>query len=322
MSIPVSKYHLGEDWNAESGGNTDCGLPVYSVANGTSSYADIASGWGRVLIVRHTLPDGSQVESLYGHLASFAKTSGDVARGDQIGTIGDGSEGGATYPCHLHLEIRTAACPNWGRAGQATGGTTSKAAGWTDPSDFIDSKRQVLGLNDGLVAYYPFNGNADDASGNGNDGIVNGARPTTDRFGRSSSAYRFTLTQNIQSARNIGIAGNAERTISLWFEAGAWPDIVDGIEVADNVSWAVHWDAPRYCFQMQPWCLSFFDGRLTLIMCKAKRLPMFWAAGTISSGLTRQIWEARVFIWMAGFSSTTLAGMVRLPICSTRSTPH
>ena len=35
---------------------------------------------------------------------------------------------------------------------------------------------QLLGtLNNGLVAYYPFNGNANDESGNGNDGIVNGA---------------------------------------------------------------------------------------------------------------------------------------------------
>ena len=34
---------------------------------------------------------------------------------------------------------------------------------------------QLLGTHNGLVAYYPFNGNANDESGNGNDGIVNGA---------------------------------------------------------------------------------------------------------------------------------------------------
>src|SRR5438105_4680160 len=31
--------HLGEDWNKNSGGNTDCGEPVYAVANGIITYA-------------------------------------------------------------------------------------------------------------------------------------------------------------------------------------------------------------------------------------------------------------------------------------------
>lgn len=45
-------------------------------------------------------------------------------------------------------------------------------------------------LNDGLVAYYPFNGNADDESGNGLHGTVyGGATLTEDRFGIADSAY-------------------------------------------------------------------------------------------------------------------------------------
>lgn len=43
----------------------------------------------------------------------------------------------------------------------------------------------------GLVGYWPFNGNATDVSGNGNNGIVNGATLTTDRFGNQNSAYSF-----------------------------------------------------------------------------------------------------------------------------------
>ena len=35
----------------------------------------------------------------------------------------------------------------------------------------------------GLVGYWPFNGNANDDSGNGNNGTVNGATPSADRFG-------------------------------------------------------------------------------------------------------------------------------------------
>jgi hypothetical protein len=48
-----------------------------------------------------------------------------------------------------------------------------------------------LSLADGLVAYYPFDGNANDLSGNGNHGVVNGAALTTDRFENASSAYQF-----------------------------------------------------------------------------------------------------------------------------------
>jgi hypothetical protein len=43
----------------------------------------------------------------------------------------------------------------------------------------------------GLVAYYPFNGNANDVSGNGNSGVVFGATLTEDRFGSPNSAYSF-----------------------------------------------------------------------------------------------------------------------------------
>lgn len=43
----------------------------------------------------------------------------------------------------------------------------------------------------GLVAWYPFTGNADDLSGNNHHAVVNGAMQTTDRFGNKFSAYEF-----------------------------------------------------------------------------------------------------------------------------------
>ena len=42
-----------------------------------------------------------------------------------------------------------------------------------------------------LVAYYPLDGDAADASGNGRDGTVTGATLTQDRFGNSDAAYQF-----------------------------------------------------------------------------------------------------------------------------------
>ena len=46
-------------------------------------------------------------------------------------------------------------------------------------------------LTDGLIAYYPFNGNAEDASGNGFHAEVHGAVLTKDKAGNADSAYQF-----------------------------------------------------------------------------------------------------------------------------------
>ncbi|AXY74005.1 hypothetical protein D3H65_08415 [Paraflavitalea soli] len=49
-----------------------------------------------------------------------------------------------------------------------------------------------VNLTQGLMAYYPFNGNANDVSGNGNHGLIrNGTTLTADRFGAPNSAYYF-----------------------------------------------------------------------------------------------------------------------------------
>jgi hypothetical protein len=52
---------------------------------------------------------------------------------------------------------------------------------------------------EGLVGWWPFNGNANDESGNGTDGVVTGATLTTDRFGSVNSAYNFNGTSDFIS---------------------------------------------------------------------------------------------------------------------------
>lgn len=49
-------------------------------------------------------------------------------------------------------------------------------------------------LTNGLVLFYPFNANANDESGHGNDGIVSGATLGTNRFGAVGNSYVFTAT--------------------------------------------------------------------------------------------------------------------------------
>jgi hypothetical protein len=47
-------------------------------------------------------------------------------------------------------------------------------------------------LTEGLVGYWPLDGNGDDASGNGTHGtVVGNVTPTADRFGTAASAMNF-----------------------------------------------------------------------------------------------------------------------------------
>lgn len=68
----------------------------------------------------------------------------------------------------------------------------------------------------GLMAFYPFNGNANDESGNGNHGVVNGASLTIDRFGNPGKAYRFNNPNHIV-VNNSNLFGN-EFSVSYWFK--------------------------------------------------------------------------------------------------------
>jgi murein DD-endopeptidase MepM/ murein hydrolase activator NlpD len=128
--------HLGEDWNKNSGGNTDCGEPVYAIGNGVITYAkDAGIGWGNVVIIEHKLPDGKKVQSLYGHLQEILKTEGEVKKREKIGTIGNAN---GKYLCHLHLEIRDESCLSWNIVFV---GYSPIRSGWLDPSEFIDKYR-------------------------------------------------------------------------------------------------------------------------------------------------------------------------------------
>jgi hypothetical protein len=67
----------------------------------------------------------------------------------------------------------------------------------------------------GLVGYWPFSGNANDESGNGNNGTVNGATLTTDRYGNANSAYNFITNSDIIQNQNFNMTSQ-NFTISVW----------------------------------------------------------------------------------------------------------
>ena len=80
-------------------------------------------------------------------------------------------------------------------------------------------------LTNGLMAYYPFNGNANDVSGNGNNGTVQGATLASDRFTQASSAYSFDgVNDQIEVAHSASISPTNEVTVAAWIRPLAYED--------------------------------------------------------------------------------------------------
>jgi hypothetical protein len=94
----------------------------------------------------------------------------------------------------------------------------------------VTSSNAVLTVNpgppilftNGLVAYYPFNGNADDASENGMGGVVHGATLTADRFGIPNSAYSFNGTSAYIETINL-LPDMQSASASCWINIAAPP---------------------------------------------------------------------------------------------------
>lgn len=86
-------------------------------------------------------------------------------------------------------------------------GNTSKISVTTSIPDYVPKY--------GLVGWWPFNGNTNDASGNGHDCSNYGCQLRSDRFGQQNSAYYFSNTYMI--ANNTSDLVFYEATINVWF---------------------------------------------------------------------------------------------------------
>jgi hypothetical protein len=74
-------------------------------------------------------------------------------------------------------------------------------------------------LTNGLVAFYSFDGNADDQSGSANNGTVFGATLTVDRFGFSNAAYSFNGINNYIEVPDSPTLRVQQLTLSAWVKS-------------------------------------------------------------------------------------------------------
>jgi Concanavalin A-like lectin/glucanases superfamily len=70
----------------------------------------------------------------------------------------------------------------------------------------------------GLIGYWPFTDNAKDASGNGHNGVVDGAVLDNDRDGVANSSYSFNGISNVIKVPATGITNVKKTTVSAWIK--------------------------------------------------------------------------------------------------------
>ncbi len=180
----ISGFHSGVDYSSAAG-DGDLGDNIRSAGNGTVVYAGYHSAsWGNVVMIRHTLPNGTYVTTLYGHLDSILVASGDVVMGQVIGTIGDARAPGSSngpYDAHLHFSVFLGALTAVPRGYTTTADSTPTSNGFVDPVWFLNGYSSnglvlhgTLGNDSGRNAIH--GGAGDDVifDGNGADTIYGG----------------------------------------------------------------------------------------------------------------------------------------------------
>ena len=88
----------------------------------------------------------------------------------------------------------------------------------------------------GLLSWWPFNGNANDESGNNNNGTVNGAALTTDLNGVNNKAYSFNGSSDFIQTNLVGPIGNSSRSVSYWMNSSSNQQYMTVLGYGDNVT--------------------------------------------------------------------------------------
>lgn len=91
----------------------------------------------------------------------------------------------------------------------------------------------------GLQAFWPFTGNANDITANAYASTIFGATLTTDRFGNPNAAYAFNGVSDYIVSSYTGIQGNAARAVSFWAKK------IDN-STCSAVSWGGNVQGTRY----------------------------------------------------------------------------
>ncbi len=131
----------------------------------------------------------------------------------------------------------------------------------------------------GLIGWWPFNGNANDESGNGNNGTVNGATLTSDKNGKINSAYSFNGLNNYISTSRTSLSNFS---FSIWFNTAQiepYSSLID----AYKENWEIYLSSLRPTFTTfsSPSKYAEYISDQSIIKNKWNHLVCTFSSGTV-----------------------------------------
>ena len=144
----------------------------------------------------------------------------------------------------------------------------------------------------GLVGWWPFDGNANDISGNGYNGTAYGVSSTSDRYGNSNSAYSFDITSTGWGSAKDRIVVTNDAIANAWYQANAF-----------TISTWIKLDTKTGSFANRPHTiLGIWDGNGTAItrhQISASNLQSTMLGSTVtgSTSIVNNDWVHVVTTW-------------------------
>ncbi len=166
--------------------------------------------------------------------------------------------------------------------------------------------KEIAAVN--LIGYWKMNGNANDSSGNNNNGVVTAGHVyygagmpvlTADRFGRANMAYHFDKGGNIDVPYKASLNPQA-MTISLWAQ---WDSVGRTINTDTYTMVAMNrWNG--YKFQLQSSHLPFF----TVKVVKSSGDTTIYDRDDAGTAIAKNTWRHLVVTFKSGVESFYIDG--------------
>jgi hypothetical protein len=144
-------------------------------------------------------------------------------------------------------------------------------------------------LKNGLVAYYPFNGNLNDSSGYGNNLTNSNAILTTDRNGIADQAYYFNATKNAYAvSTKIPITLTGSYTFSYWQNLKGFNQGNAILEVIRNSSTIANLNPLIWQYNNKVYLTTSTNSNNQMLMDTMSNLLNKWVnfTWTVSAGVT------------------------------------